>query len=181
MDISQINIVKRDVKYPRLELKTGQPFLILPKNGNFDPEEIINKHKEWLKRKLEYIKKLERKYQNRKLYQRSKEELIDVIQRWVQRYSKILGVKPQKFTLRLMKTRWGSCSKRMRLTFNLLLRHLPDSLIEYVVFHEMVHLLVPNHKKRFWQLVKQQFSQPERYEEALFGYWFILAKREFVS
>ncbi len=174
MDINQIKVVKRTVKYPRLELKTGRPLLILPQKGHFDPEKIIKKHESWLRKKLEYIEQIKRKYSNEKIYRRLKEELMTIIERWVRKYSQILGVKPEKITIRLMKTRWGSCSRKKRLSFNLLLKYLPSSLIKYVVFHEMAHLIVPNHRRNFWQLIKQEFNNPDHYEEALFGYWFLL-------
>jgi len=178
MDINQINIVKRKVKYPRLELKTGQPLLILPQRGNFDPKEIIKKHEPWLKKKMEYIERIKKKYNHRKIYQRSKEELTVIIEKWVKRYSRILEVEPEEINIRIMKTRWGSCSHRKRLNFNLLLRHLPLSLIKYVVYHEMVHMIIPNHRQNFWKLIKQEFDNPKHYEEALFGYWFLINKWE---
>jgi len=176
MDINQIkiDIAKRKVKYPRLELKTGQLLLVLPRQEDFIPEEIIKRHEKWLREKLEYIEKIKRKYQNKKIYHRPKEELILVIEKWLKRYSQILGVTPEKVTIRLMKTKWGSCNQGKRLSFNLLLRHLPAYLIKYVVFHEMAHIIVPNHKEGFWHLVKQEFKHPEKYEEALWGYWFLI-------
>lgn len=180
MDIGQINIIRRKVKYPRIELKTGKPTLILPKSGNYEPVEIISRHKEWLKKKLGYIERLKRKYQRRKIYHRSKEELSRIIEKSIEKYSRNLGIKPEKFLIRKMTTKWGSCSRQKRVSFNLLLRHLPERLIKYVVYHEMSHLLVANHKKSFWQLIRQEFKNPEDYEEGLFGYWFLIWKTKYL-
>ena len=57
------------------------------------------------------------------------------------------------FTIRLMKTRWGSCSKSGRIYFNLELLKAPTDCIEYVVVHELCHLKEHNHSAQFWWLV----------------------------
>jgi len=174
MDIKQITVVKREVKYPRLELKSGEPMLILPQGGNFDPEEVIGKHRKWLEKKLDFIEEIKNKYKNQKLYQRSEKELIRTIESLVEKYLKILKTRPSKIKFRWMKSRWGSCSKKGSVNLNLMLRHLPFSLIRYVVFHEMVHLLVKNHSKNFWLYIKKGFKDYRQYEEKLFGYWFLV-------
>jgi len=44
-----VKVLKRKVKYPRIELKKGYPVLILPENAECRAEEIIEKHKRWIK------------------------------------------------------------------------------------------------------------------------------------
>lgn len=174
MDIKQITIVKRKVKYPRLELKSGLPVLILPQRGNIRPEEVINKHRKWLEKKLNFIEKIKNKYGSQKIYQKSEKELTRIVENLVEKYLKILKIKPSKVRFRYMKTRWGSCGKKGSINLNLMLRHLPFSLIRYVVFHEMVHLQVHNHSKNFWLYVQRGFKEYRQYEEKLFGYWFLI-------
>lgn len=174
MDIKQITVVKRKVRYPRLELRTGLPVLILPQKGNLDPEEVINKHKKWLERKLNFIEKIKNKYGDQKIYRRREKELTQIVENLVKKYLKILKVKPSKIRFRYMKTKWGSCSKKGSINLNLMLRCLPFSLIRYVVFHEMVHLRVHNHSKDFWFHVEKGFKNYKQYEERLFGYWFLI-------
>lgn len=173
MDIQQIKIIERRVKYPRLELKTGQPILIVPE-GIKHGDMIVKKHERWLKEKISFVKKIQNKYKNRKIYERSNEELIKLVIKLVNRFSKTLGVRPRRVGFRLMKTKWGSCSKKGRLCFNLMLKNLPPSLISYVVFHEMLHLIIPNHQKEFWHKMKGKFKNLQLYEERLYGYWFLL-------
>lgn len=50
-------------------------------------------------------------------------------------------------------TRWGSCSSKTGLRFNWRLIHLPLALVDYVVAHELAHLLEMNHSWRFWNVV----------------------------
>lgn len=53
------------------------------------------------------------------------------------------------------KTRWGSCSRQGNLNFNWRLVMAPLPVLDYVVAHELLHLLEPNHSKRFWTLVER--------------------------
>jgi predicted metal-dependent hydrolase len=61
------------------------------------------------------------------------------------------------------KTRWGSCSKSGNLNFNWRLILAPDWVLDYVIVHELCHLVELNHSARFWRLVQHAFP---RYQEA---------------
>jgi predicted metal-dependent hydrolase len=52
------------------------------------------------------------------------------------------------------KSRWASCSEKKNLNFSLLLAALPIHLIDYVIIHELAHLIQLNHSKKFWEIVK---------------------------
>ena len=60
------------------------------------------------------------------------------------------GFKIKDIKVKDMKTRWGSCSSRGNINLNLHLMQLPERLIDYVLFHELVHTLHPNHSAAFW-------------------------------
>ncbi|MCG7756220.1 MAG: M48 family metallopeptidase, partial [Nitrosomonas sp.] len=62
-------------------------------------------------------------------------------------------VPPPPFRLSRAKTRWGSCNSRGLVTLNWRLIQLPLHLIDYVVAHELAHLIEMNHSKAFWRLV----------------------------
>ena len=66
------------------------------------------------------------------------------------RYSEIIRVSPREMKVRNYKTRWGSCDKKGRLTFNFHLIKAPHEVVDYVVIHELCHLIQPNHSKFFW-------------------------------
>jgi predicted metal-dependent hydrolase len=68
--------------------------------------------------------------------------------------SKKLDLKYNRVLVKSQKSRWGSCSKNKNLNFNLLLAALPSEVIDYVIIHELIHLVELNHSKRFWDLVK---------------------------
>jgi len=64
------------------------------------------------------------------------------------------GVAMPRLTLRNMSSRWGSCQpKRGIITLNKKLIETPRNAIEYVVMHEFVHFLYPNHSSRFYEML----------------------------
>lgn len=65
-----------------------------------------------------------------------------------------LGVEPARMRVKQLKRRWGSCSARGSLNFNWQLVLAPAPIMDYVVVHELCHLLVLNHSPRFWELVE---------------------------
>jgi predicted metal-dependent hydrolase len=68
--------------------------------------------------------------------------------------SRKLGLRYNRVLVKAQKSRWGSCSKNKNLNFNSLLAALPSDVIDYVIIHELMHLVELNHSNRFWDLVK---------------------------
>jgi predicted metal-dependent hydrolase len=64
------------------------------------------------------------------------------------------GFKPKKIRVRNLKSRWGSCNQDKVITLNTSLLKLSEDLVEYVIFHELVHTKHMNHSRRFWQEVE---------------------------
>ena len=65
-------------------------------------------------------------------------------------------IKMPQISLRVMKTRWGSCTPgKGTIRFNLMLVDKPQECVEYVVVHELAHLVHPNHSKQFWKVVEE--------------------------
>jgi hypothetical protein len=65
--------------------------------------------------------------------------------------------KPAELAIRTMKSRWGSCSNRGKITLNTELVRLPDKYIEYVITHELCHLKHHNHGVGFYSLLSELF------------------------
>ena len=75
----------------------------------------------------------------------NKADLKSTVWQWADR----IGVKVGEIHLRHMRRKWASISTNGRLTLSTDLLSLPETLTEYVIVHELVHLLVPNHGKLF--------------------------------
>lgn len=58
-----------------------------------------------------------------------------------------------KLTLKNIKSRWGSCSRKNNINLSIHLMRLPEHLINYVILHELVHTVHHNHSKLFWNLL----------------------------
>jgi predicted metal-dependent hydrolase len=69
-------------------------------------------------------------------------------------YTKRAGVRPPPVFVREQEKRWGSCNRKGELRFNWRVIMAPVSLVDYVVAHEVCHLMVRDHSKRFWKLLR---------------------------
>ncbi len=204
-------IEHRKVKYPRLEFKGPQLLVILPPDIK-DPLEILNKRKEWIRRKWEIIREAVKKSigpqdfiifgetykiqntstenpfidfnekkiclnfknprhskailtQLRKLL-KSKVEVV------IEEYTSNFRYKPNKICIRRQQTKWGSCSGKKNITLNLKLICLPEQIVKYVIFHELIHLIYKRHDKKFWETVSQKHPNYKEHEQKLLEYWF---------
>jgi hypothetical protein len=73
----------------------------------------------------------------------------------IEKWEVKLGLKVSGYFLQRMKTKWGSCNHRMRnIRLNTELAKKPKDLLEYVVLHEMLHLVEPSHSERFVALLQ---------------------------
>lgn len=70
-------------------------------------------------------------------------------------YAPIVGVEYHKMHIKDQKSRWGSCSKKGNLNFNWRLIMAPEAVLDYVVIHELCHLIHMNHSPEFWKLVEK--------------------------
>ena len=64
-----------------------------------------------------------------------------------------ISVQPENIHIRDLGYRWGSCSRNKDLYFHWKIILLPKSLIDYVLVHELMHLIEPEHNEAFWKLV----------------------------
>lgn len=79
------------------------------------------------------------------------------IQQTVDLLARRMGVRPRSLTIRDQRTRWGSCSSSGTLSFNWRLIMVPPTVMDYVVIHELAHMIVPNHSPQFWAQVARYY------------------------
>lgn len=71
------------------------------------------------------------------------------------KYAKQLGVIPKSIAVRDYKSRWGSCSVKGDISFNWRVILAPQQIVDYVVVHELCHMIEHNHSPNYWRLVNK--------------------------
>ena len=112
----------------------------------------------------------------------SRDEVLSCLKRFlrkellplVERYADEMGLRPGRVYIRHQKSRWGSCSPKGNLNFNVRLVAIPPGLREYVVVHELAHLKYMNHSKAFWGLVGEFYPDYRNARKELKKWWSIL-------
>ena len=170
----QYNIDYRDIKYPRLEFKTGSLLLVLPKNYQKQTT-LLEKHKKWIQTKNQTINTALQQATTKTLNQtRTTRQLKTLVNTIAQKIQKEHNFKINKIIYRKMKTKWASHSQKNNLTINTLLKHLPQKLIEYVIFHEMTHTKQRKHNQTFWNTIAKKYPNHQTQEKNLLIYWFLV-------
>lgn len=75
----------------------------------------------------------------------SKKDLLRITRNWQQK----LNIKSDRIQIRKMTNKWGSNSSKRIVILNSDLTKLPEEIVEYVVLHELLHVVVPDHGRKF--------------------------------
>lgn len=171
----------RKVKYIRYQIRNGKVRIIIPKGAKVDVEKCINMKKKWLYKNLDtYKKKMEeneKKTRNMNLEYRTLNNLRILVNQYVEKYESQLNVKVNRLQFRDTIHKWGSCSSKKNITLSKNLRFVPEYLVAYIVFHEMVHLIILSHNNEFYKIIKTEFPDHECCDEKLSQYEFLISKK----
>jgi predicted metal-dependent hydrolase len=77
-----------------------------------------------------------------------------IFNQFIEKYSFLLNIRPKKILIKNLKSRWGSATYKGTINLNVNLIKAPIEVIEYVVLHEMSHLIEKNHSHRFWKIIE---------------------------
>ena len=80
----------------------------------------------------------------------------------IRKYSEQLGIEPKSVRITEMAKRWGSCTKAGNVSLDWRLVYAPKRVAAYVVAHELAHLKVSNHSRKFWKLLSSVFGDHQR-------------------
>lgn len=92
------------------------------------------------------------------------------LRQMVRQWSKQINVQPKRVQFRDMTRKWGSCSSQGNLTLNTALFYVPRELAEYVVVHELVHLIIFNHSAKFWAKLGEYLPDYAQREKKLHSF-----------
>src|SRR6056297_222912 len=164
--------VKHDQKYnerphpPGKELVSGESALYLGRNYRIELVDDETKsgirfdHKFFIPRGAE----AKRKEVLREWY---KAKAAEKIKPRVDRHARELGVEFAECRIVDNRYRWGSCTVKDNVNLNWRLIKAPMFVIDYVIVHELAHLLEANHTPRFWNIVRSQISTMDKAKQWL--------------
>jgi predicted metal-dependent hydrolase len=93
--------------------------------------------------------------QSRKEYEELKEQTRIFVEARLKHFNQHYNFSYKRISIRMQRSRWGSCSRKGNLNFNYKLIQLPQALADYIVVHELCHLKQFNHSHAFWNLVTE--------------------------
>lgn len=97
-----------------------------------------------------------------------REQLRDKAKTMLRHWEAKIGVQTNKLIIQKMKTKWGSCSPDTRIIrLNLELVKKPPPYLEYIIVHELMHLIEPTHNKRFTELMNSYMPKWREFREEL--------------
>ena len=134
--------------------------------------QLLKEKETWILRNLKKMEEKQLQCENaEKLSQEEIQALAElalkVITDKVRHYAELMQVSYGRITIRNQKTRWGSCSAKGNLNFNCLLMLVPDEVVNYVVVHELCHLVEMNHSKAFWKQVERILPEYKKHRDWL--------------
>jgi predicted metal-dependent hydrolase len=147
------------VRGHRIVVRFGLPpeLVVRPRATDADIDAAIAEHLPWLEKQLANVAQpslgLERLSLTADQGRREARARISLL---VQSETAALGVSYLRITLRDQVSRWGSCSATGALSFNWRLVLAPHDVLDYVVVHEVCHLVEHNHGPAFWRLVERR-------------------------
>lgn len=130
--------------YPKVAIR-NKKFIDLYVKKDYTTEQRGNAMYKWYRKKL-------------------KEQVPVLIERW----EKTIGVEVPEWVVKIMKTKWGTCNRETkRIWLNIELAKKPEHCLEYILVHEMVHLLERNHTEQFVAYMDKFMPPWRNYKEEL--------------
>lgn len=157
-----VHVVRRkNMRSIRLRVKGDASVVVSapPREPKRNIVKVVESHLDWIEARKAAVMH-SRTYQAEHASEKDKREwrqLVEAATRvLLETWEPIIGVRVKKLAFRNMKSRWGSCQPATgRVCINTRLALYPPRCLEYVVVHELVHMLEPSHNARFYALMTQ--------------------------
>ncbi|HOK48684.1 MAG TPA: SprT family zinc-dependent metalloprotease [Sedimentibacter sp.] len=173
-------IIKQRKKYTTLEKQEKNEYITGESNYYLGQKYLLNvmvtKGKEYVELRNQgymdlYVRPTSTPEKREKvLFEWYRQKLKELVSFYIEKWEKIIGVEVKEFGIKRMKTRWGTCNTRdKRIWINLELARKAPQCLEYIIVHEMVHLLEKRHNKAFrdymneflpaWKTIKNELNE----------------------
>ncbi len=151
-------VIFSDRKTLALSVEDGQLIVRAPKKTKKAKiEKVVTEYSEWIEKHLE---KSEERAKNHpepspKVETELRKLAREILPAKAEHFAEIMGLKYGRVKITSAKKRFGSCSSEGNLCFSFRLMEYPDEAIDYVVVHELAHLVVMNHSKEFYAVIEK--------------------------
>ena len=119
-------------------------------------KQLVDDKKQWI-----FKKKLEFSDRTRKKIKKTKPLTEKYLENRTKKLASQIAVKPTKIVIKKLKGRWGSSTKNGVINLNIALTKAPPRVADYIVIHELCHLKVREHSRRYWSLVRKHMKNYE--------------------
>ena len=164
----KLTIEKEDFKLNKKYYTSGEIFLYLGKEYYLDikkntKSDIYISHNKLIIETTNFDDNNLVKNEIRSWYMKKAKERIELIHK---HYEIIMNLKSNKLIFGEYKSKWGSCNIKKVISYDWRIIMSPITVINYIVVHEISHLLHPNHSKYFWSLVEKyikDYKEPRKW------------------
>lgn len=167
-------IKRKKIKNPRLAFEAETLVLHLP-HGYKKEQKLVEKHRNWILEKSKYIKDCHELSLRMVLNNLTFLDFKKISACLVKKHD--LNNEISGLSFRRFKSRWAGIDSKNHITLNKKMMFLPEYLIEYIIFHEITHILEKKHGARFKELIKNKFKNYKTYDKELFAYWLLISKK----
>ena len=152
-------VVRSKRKSLGLEIVSGPEVLVRAPQHVSDAviAQFVQKHKDWILRKLDARRNtctIHSELTEEKLLELTQKAEATIPDR-VAHFAPIMNLRPTAIRITRTRSRFGSCCKKNKLSFSCRLMLYPPEAVDYVVVHELAHILHKNHGPDFWQTVAE--------------------------
>ncbi|MEH7009267.1 SprT family zinc-dependent metalloprotease [Neobacillus niacini] len=168
----KLNEMKERTLGPKLKTyEHGESFLYLGKEYPIQISQNMNIEQDYAVFEREKLHIVVKQLEDEKIRQALKrfyyQQCKMLVERSIKSYQSNFKTKPRSIRITDNKTNWGTCDSKLQLTFNWKLAMAPQKVIDYVVVHEMCHMVHLNHDRSFWRLVGKIIPEYEQQENWL--------------
>jgi len=161
----EYEIIYSDRKTLALSVKDGRLIVRAPRRTAKERiERVVASHLDWARKHME-----KQRWKAELTSSLTEEQIADLKKRAravltakTEYFSQIMGLKHGRITITSAKTRFGSCNSKGNICYSYRLMLYPEEAIDYVVVHELAHLLEMNHSPRFYSIVAKYLPDYKR-------------------
>ena len=166
----EVIITRKPIKHMIMRVtREGHIKISAPERCSMSMIDAFVKHKQnWIVKQQNIMLQYASQQKAHPLTWEDRQQMKALLPPLFEKWEAIIGVKASEWGVKAMKTRWGSCNTvKKRIWMNIHLMHKPRICLEYVLVHELVHLLEPSHNQRFYALMTEFMPEWKAHQQLL--------------